>query len=41
MRLVLEQAAREAKLTREVSLTEVADVNILRQAQKELGIQGR
>jgi len=41
MRLVLEQAAREAKLTREVSLTEVADLTILRQAQKELGIQAR
>ena len=41
MRLVLEQAARETKLTREVSLIEVADLNILRQAQKELGIQAR
>ena len=41
MRLVLEQAAREAKLTREVSLAEVADLTILRQAQKDLGIQAR
>ena len=38
MKLVLEQAAKEAKLTREVSLAEVADINILRQAQKELGL---
>lgn len=38
MRLVLEQAAKEAKLTREIALGEVADLNILRQAQKELGL---
>jgi NitT/TauT family transport system substrate-binding protein len=38
MKLVLEQAAREAKLNREIVLSEVADVSILRQAQKELGL---
>ena len=38
MKLVLEQAAKEAKLTREVSLADVADLSILRQAQKELGL---
>jgi parvulin-like peptidyl-prolyl isomerase len=41
MRLVLEQAAREAKSTREILLAEVADLTILRQAQKELGIKPR
>jgi NitT/TauT family transport system substrate-binding protein len=37
MKLVLEQATKEAKLGREITLNEVADTTILRQAQKELG----
>jgi NitT/TauT family transport system substrate-binding protein len=41
LRLVVEQAKEGAKLTRDVMPSEVADVTILRQAQKELGIQGR
>jgi len=41
LRLVIEQAKNEAGVTRDVSLTEVSDVSILREAQKELGIKGR
>lgn len=41
LRLVVEQAKEGAKLTRDVMLSEVADTTILRQAQRELGIQGR
>jgi ABC-type nitrate/sulfonate/bicarbonate transport system substrate-binding protein len=41
LRLVVEQAKEAAKLTRDVMPSEVADISILRQAQKELGIQGR
>jgi NitT/TauT family transport system substrate-binding protein len=38
MKLVLELAAKEAKVTREIAVAEVAELNILRQAQKELGL---
>jgi NitT/TauT family transport system substrate-binding protein len=41
LRLVVEQAKEGAKLARDVMPSEVADTSILRQAQKELGIQGR
>ena len=41
LRLVVEQAKEGAKLARDVTPSEVADTSILRQAQKELGIQGR
>jgi NitT/TauT family transport system substrate-binding protein len=41
LRLVIEQAKEGAKLARDVMPSEVADTSILRQAQKELGIQGR
>src|SRR5215467_3389994 len=41
LRLVVEQAKEGAKVTRDVQPGEVADTSILRQAQKELGIQGR
>ena len=41
LRLVVEQAKESIKLTRDVMPGEVADTSILRQAQKELGIQGR
>lgn len=38
LRLVIEQAKAELKLTREVPLNEVVDLAPLREAQKELGI---
>lgn len=41
LRLVVDQAKREAKITREVRLSEVSDISILREAQRELGIKGR
>ena len=40
-RLIIEEAKKLAKVNREVSLSEVADLTILREAQKELGIKGR
>lgn len=41
LRLVIDQARRSAKVTREVTAAEVADLTILRQAQRELGIKAR
>ena len=38
---VIDQIKRETKTNREVSLNEVSDYTILREAQKELGIKGR
>ena len=38
---VIDQAVKENKLTRPVAMTEVADLTLLREAQKELGIKGR
>ena len=38
-RLLIEETKKQAKVTREVSLSDVADVSILREAQKELGIK--
>jgi NitT/TauT family transport system substrate-binding protein len=38
LRLLIDEAKRVAKVNREVSLSEVADLSILRDAQKELGI---
>ena len=39
LRLVIEAAKKEAKVNREVAINEVADLTILREAQKELGIK--
>lgn len=39
LRLLIDEAKRVAKVTREVSLSEVADLSMLRDAQKELGIK--
>jgi NitT/TauT family transport system substrate-binding protein len=36
---LIEQAKRDAKITREVALSEVADFGILREIQKELGLR--
>jgi hypothetical protein len=41
LRHVIEQAKRELKISREVSLGEVSDLTILREAQREMGIKGR
>ena len=38
---VIDQAVKESKLTRQVTVSEVADTTLLREAQKELGIKGR
>lgn len=39
LRLLIDEAKRLAKVTREVSFSEVADLSILRDAQRELGIK--
>jgi hypothetical protein len=39
LRLVIEQAKAELKLTREVPLNEIVDLGPLREAQRELGIR--
>ena len=41
LRLLIEEAKKAAKVSREIVSSEVADLSILREAQKELGIQGR
>lgn len=41
LRLVIEEAKKTAKVEREVSISEVADLSILKEAQKELGIRGK
>ena len=41
LRLVIDQARRNAKVTREVSSADVVDLTLLREAQAELGIKGR
>ena len=37
----LEEAKKAAKVDRQVSVSEVSDLSILKEAQKELGIKGR
>jgi len=39
LRLLIEEAKKQAKVEREVSAAEVADLSILKKAQKELGIK--
>ena len=41
LRLVLEQARSEANISREVAVSEVADLTLLREAQRELGTKGK
>ncbi len=41
LRLIIEEAKKTARLDREIPLSEVADLSILREAQKELGIKPR
>jgi NitT/TauT family transport system substrate-binding protein len=39
--LVIEEAMKAGKVVREISLSEVADLSILKEAQRELGIKGK
>jgi len=41
LQAVIEAAMKDAKVTRQVSAAEVADLTLLREAQKDLGIKGR
>ena len=41
LKLVIDEARRSAKVTREVTANEVADLAFLREAQAELGIRPR
>jgi NitT/TauT family transport system substrate-binding protein len=41
LRLLIDEAKKAAKISREIASSEVADLAILREAQRELGIQGR
>ena len=41
LRLSIEEAKRVGKVDREISFTEVADLTILREAQKELGLKAK
>jgi NitT/TauT family transport system substrate-binding protein len=39
LRLIIEEAKKAAKVNREISISDVADLTILKEAQKELGIK--
>lgn len=41
LRLVIEEGKKTANITRAVALSDVMDLSILREAQKELGIEGK
>ena len=41
IQLVIEEAKQAGKVVREVGLNEVADLSILKEAQRELGIKGK
>jgi len=41
LQAVIEAAVKEAKITRQVLAGEVADLTLVREAQKDLGIKGR
>jgi len=41
LRLVLDQAKVEANLSRDIAVAEVAELSLLREVQRELGIKGR
>jgi ABC-type nitrate/sulfonate/bicarbonate transport system substrate-binding protein len=41
LRLLIEETRKAGKVSREIPSSEVADLSILREAQRELGIQGR
>jgi hypothetical protein len=39
LKLLIDQAKRDLKVTRDVALTEIADFTLLREVQKELGLR--
>ena len=39
LRLIVDEAKKTAKIDRDIPLSDVADLSILREAQKELGIK--
>ena len=39
LRLLIDEAKKAAKITREVAASEVTELSLLREAQKELGIK--
>ena len=39
LRLIVDEAKKTVKIEREIPLNEIADLSILREAQKELGIR--
>jgi hypothetical protein len=39
LRLLIDEAKKNAKLNREISIDQVADLSILREAQREVGIK--
>jgi hypothetical protein len=39
LRLLIDEAKKNAKLNREVSIDQVADLSILREVQREVGIK--
>jgi ABC-type nitrate/sulfonate/bicarbonate transport system substrate-binding protein len=41
LRLLIDEAKKAARISREVASSEVVDLTILKEAQRELGIQGR
>jgi hypothetical protein len=41
VRLVIEEAKKASNVSRTVALSDIADLSILREAQKELGIKAR
>jgi ABC-type nitrate/sulfonate/bicarbonate transport system substrate-binding protein len=41
LRLLIEEAKKSVKVDRQVSVSDVADLSILREAQKELGIKAK
>jgi ABC-type nitrate/sulfonate/bicarbonate transport system substrate-binding protein len=41
LRLLIDEAKKNAKLNREVSIDQVADLSILKEVQREVGISGR
>ena len=41
LRMLIDEAKKAAKISREIASSDVADLSILREAQKELGIQGK
>jgi hypothetical protein len=41
LRVVIEEAKKNAKVSREVSINQVADLSMLKEAQREVGINGK